>query len=208
MKRMASLILLLATVLMTASTADAITTIQRDGNEGVVTYLQFSSDPTNICIQTAIYILPSTSTGKDDGPTGHASGLDVAIIKFDVCVGGLFFDYYGHMDLAANAFNVVPNLSKASLDADLSATDSVTGATVPVSVHVTWTGNGDPFSLVDKQHTRSGGFILISHSKSSFITATIAGTVAAAGTTYDTTQADFADNLLVDTREGFVTINR
>jgi hypothetical protein len=209
MKRMASLIPLLATVLMTASTADAIVTLQRSGNESVVTYLQFSSDPTNSCIQTAIYILPSKSATKNNGPTDHESGLDASLIKFDACSGNTIVTYGVHTDLAANAFKMMlPNLNKASLDADFSGTDSVTGAPVPVNVHVTWTGTGDLSRLVDNQHTRSGGFILISHSTNSFRTATIAGTVAFAGTTYDTTQAGFADNLLVDTKDGSVTINR
>lgn len=144
MKRFTCALTLLAavlTVLVLPSKAQGAETISFRGTTAVVEF--YSTDPTG-CIITSVTAFANESRGAiTPAPQETNAWVDVTIYLFNICTWEQMACGAGSLDLADGAFNLAGHLASATLSATGEVYDSCTGTDRPVTVALTWTGEGD-----------------------------------------------------------------
>jgi hypothetical protein len=144
MKRFTCVLTLLAAVLavlVLPSTALAADVYHFRGKTAAMEF--YSLDPTG-CITTSVTVFATESRYQNPpgSPTSGSVG-DVSIYQWNSCTYEDLICATGTFALPDGAFNMAGNLASASLNATGEAYDYCSGTTRPITVAVTWTGDGE-----------------------------------------------------------------
>ena len=193
MKRYTCVLTLLAAVLTTLalpSTALAVTSHfhGRTANGDFYSY-----DPAS-CISTSAYVFATESRSQVSGGAGSEGGASasISIYQYNECTYEDVTCLYGSISPTNSELNMAGNLASATLNATFEAFSCFTGATQPVSVAITWTGEGDVIRGMSHYSYNYSGYRYSYRSNGQSRYAPISGTMTFGGTTLNVENADYS----------------
>lgn len=134
-------------------------------------------DPTG-CITTYVDVgvYESEYRSTEQGATSYSSAY-VSLYRYDSCQYRYFDQFYGSFNLAEGAFDTRGKLQVDRLVTTGVLYDYCTGAEVPVSLDLTWTGTGEVTRGSYNSRGSYPNYRYASHSVGSNRMATVSGTV-------------------------------
>jgi hypothetical protein len=144
----------------------------------------YSFDPAS-CISTSVYTFATESRSQVSPGGGSTDGTSasISIYQYNDCTYEEVTCLYGAISPSSSEFNMAGNLASATLNATFEAYNCLTGATQPVSVAITWTGEGDVSRGNYHSSYSFGGYRSSYRSSGQFRYATLSGSVTFGGTT-------------------------
>ena len=183
MKRFTCALTLLAavlTVLVLPSAAQAAEVSFFRGKTAIVEF--YSTDPTG-CFVTSVTVFASEDRSFSPQALQEANAsADFTIHLFNSCTGEQMACGVGSFDLPDGALNVAGPLTSATLNAAGEVHDICTGADRPVTVALTWTGEGELASVRSHYSTHSPGQHAVYRQNGQQRDATAAGSMTLDGT--------------------------
>jgi hypothetical protein len=146
-----------ALVSLPAPAAEAQTSRVGFSFHGDVAEAGFSSFDASGCLRTdvIIFALDGRIIGPDERDLRSVVVID--IFQTDVCAGDtLVFFFSSSEPLAADEFQVKDRLRTATLDATVEGFEFISGTSLTIDIHVTWTGEGPISRLKERFQTSNG----------------------------------------------------
>ena len=140
-----------------------------------------------------------------DGEPDVQSIATVHIEQVNHCTSEFLVLAFGLAVLAPDEFIIDHQLNQAVLATTIFVDEFVTGTTVPVDVHVTWTGVGQTSPVKVHSHIKEPGFQFNRHAMGAFRNAQATGTVSGLGINF--TPEPAFDAQMGDVKIGEVTIS-
>jgi hypothetical protein len=143
MKRNTCALTLLAAVLAVLVVPSTARAADVSHFRGKAAWMDFYSFDPSGCIITSVSVFATESRFQDPpgSPTSNA-WADVSISEWNTCTYEDLVCAYTSFQLPAGAFTMAGGLNSASLNATTEAYDYCTGASLPISLAVNWTGDG------------------------------------------------------------------
>jgi hypothetical protein len=143
----------------------------------------YSIDATG-CISTSVYFFATEDRFQDPpGPPADSAAASIGIFQWNECTYETLTCLYASVALPNDAFSLANNLASATLNTTLQAYNCSTGDTQPVSVAITWTGEGDVFRGNSHSSYHYPGYRVSYRSNGQSRSATPSGSVTFGGTT-------------------------
>lgn len=108
--------------------------------------------------------------------------VSIFVEQYDYCEETEVTFVAGEAALPASAFQIDKRLQRATLNASFEVFDLHSETAVPVEIHTTWTGTGDPYRIKERFVYRSPTFRSNSRSDGTFRAANLSGTISIGGT--------------------------
>lgn len=121
------------------------------------------------------------------------SSAAISIFQFDHCTGMPLFDVTAFPTLAEDEFQIDNQLDTATLNATVEVFENISGASIPIDVHISWTGIGPTFRTKDRFQSSQPGSKLKIRFDGVSRAATASGTVSDGTTNFTPEPAVFAD---------------
>jgi hypothetical protein len=183
MKRFTCALTLLAAVLallVLPSTAQAAEISFFRGKTAVVEF--YSTDPTGCLVTSVTVFAYENRYFSPPAPHDNNAGADVTIHLFNTCTWEQMACGAGSFDLPDGAFNFNGFLASATLNATGKVHDFCTGTDRPITVALTWTGEGEIVSGRSHSSTHSPGYHVSYRQSGQQRDATVAGSMTLEGT--------------------------
>jgi hypothetical protein len=173
--------------------------------KGLFAEATFHSTDSSGCIVTNVFLGAVNDTIKQTGHPEQESMAGMFIGQSDLCKGAQLIDANGLASpLAADAFQINPHLTQATLNTTIEVFDLVSETSFPVNVSMSWTGSGPTSPIKEHFHLKSPGLKVNQHLEGIFRNATASGSATAAGTNF-TPEPVVSANMESD-KSGDVTI--
>lgn len=167
-------------VLVLPSAAQAVEVSFFRGKTAVVEF--YSTDPTG-CFVTSVTVFASENRYfNPPAPQEANASADFTIHLFNSCTGEQMACGAGSFDLPDGAFNVTGPLTSATLNGAGEVHDICTGTDRPITVALTWTGEGELAWGRSHSSTHSPGHHVLYRQSGQQRDATVAGTMTLDGT--------------------------
>lgn len=163
-----------------------------------------SADPTG-CINTDVSMFASEQVVRNQPDPGDASsGLTLFIYQYNVCTNEQLMAASGFATLAENDLQVSGNLDSAVLNARATIFDEVSGASVDVTIALTWRGTSSLGHQSSQIQYSFGGCKTKSNGDGAFRFAEAAGSVMMGQT--NLTPASSVNSTIFSGKSGTVEI--
>jgi len=142
----------------------------------------YSYDATS-CISSSMYVFATESRANGQpGPSTGGASASFSLYRYNECTGQDVTCASGTVALPNGAFDVSGNLASATLDTTLEIYDYCNNTTHPVTLDLTWTGDGQVFQgrVHQSFHYPDYRETYRSHGKSSY--AAVSGSLTFDGT--------------------------
>lgn len=167
-------------VLVLHSTAQAAEVSFFRGKTAVVEF--YSTDPTG-CIVTSVTVFANESRSfSPQAPLENNAWADVTIHLFNSCTWEQMACGTGSFELPDGAFNLTGHLASATLSATGEVHDSCTGTDRPITLALTWTGEGEVARGRSHSSTHSPGYHVLYRHSGQQRDATVVGSMTLEGT--------------------------
>jgi hypothetical protein len=165
----------------------------------------FSSTDPSGCILTSAFVFGTDGRlHEPPGPPVTSPTVQVNLFQFDSCTGTTLVFAYGLVTIPDEAFQIDQQLTSATLNATVQATDLNTGSTLNVDIDVTWTGTGELTRQSIHSHFHAPGFISHTRFNGTFREAQASGSISFAGTSL---AGQSTSALIGSTKSGSVVID-
>jgi hypothetical protein len=154
---------------------------------------QFSSVDPSGCVVTDVFIFAVDGTVKETGNPEVTSSAAISVFQFDRCTGMPLFDVTAFPTLAKDEFQIDNQLDTATLNATVEVFENISGTSIPIDVHISWTGNGPTFRTKDRFQSSQPGSKLKVRFDGVSRAATASGTVSDGMTNFTPQAAVFAN---------------
>ena len=183
-----------ALVAIPAPAAEAQTTRVGFSFHGDMAEAGFSSVDASGCVVTDVFVFAIDGRIIGPGVGDVRSAVAIDIFQFDVCADRVVFAFSSIATLAADEFQITDRLKAATLNTTVEGVESVSGASINIDIHVTWTGEGAIFRQKDRFQTseRPGNKLMVFFDRVGR-SATASGTVTFGTTNFTPEPALFAN---------------
>lgn len=194
LKRLLSLVVLvmaLSSLALPAQAAPGQTSQYRFSGQFADAY--FSSPDASGCVSTDVYVFGVDGRVKyQPGRPEAQSFAGLFVSRYDYCTDTLLLAADGYATLSEDALLIDRQLDSATLTATIDAYDYVSGATLPLTIDLAWTGSGDTYRIKDHFQIKAPGFKLNARFDGTFREGQASGTVSDGTTNYTPEPAVFA----------------
>ena len=205
-RAMTSLIVL-ALYACLALPAAAATTHFRTGTE--LAWTTFGTVSPDGCTYTETYLFASDDAQQSEpGAPVHSSQIVFSTYRWSFCSENYadLLDVFALVQVPSDVFQMTGHLQGATLNVTFEAIDLVSGANVPVSLNLVWTGISEVSHSSSNLHAFTPSYRMSGHWSGDSRTAGLTGTIALPGLTLEPSPQ--ASSGLGTTRNGTVTLTR
>jgi hypothetical protein len=163
-------------LLSVASHAAAPSKLRLQGDSVNATF--YSYDPLT-CVATGLTVYAYETVQHSTGAPDAARSLYIDLYSYNDCDGTTLVAANGAAEITRAEFEVQGSAQSARLQKSLALQDYFTGATIPVTVDLTWTGIGEPTRSTSHQSLHADYASFSSHATGVSRQADVAGSVTA-----------------------------
>ena len=174
---------------------------RRSVNEFLVAYFEFPGPSAGG--RVIIYIFGNT---RGDGAKPLSTAEATYIVDPDGSGNSLLI-FNGSAQFPGNSHvSINPSLKRATINAAFVIKDQAQVVSLPVVINAVWTGIGDPITHKTMTHEIGPDYVFNGRVTGGFQFGISSGTITFGSTTYDLSQASYADTLFGLAKEGSVSI--
>ena len=204
-RRFSMLVLVLTLSLgVAASPATAKAETFHYSTRGLTAFASFYSIDETGCIDTYVDLNATDGKVKLTGKPAVISEMFIYLYQYNFCTGEWLAEAFGYASLAPDEFVIDKSLNSATLSANISLYDYVSGTDFPVTIDVTWASAGSVYQQKYHAQYRSPGFKYNYRFMGTFRSATASGSVNAAGIEFTPEPSAYAE--LANVKSGEVDI--